>query len=159
MVLEIFCHSCVACALSIKISRPLPDRQVQSFNERGVELRGVLRPVKGFLELPAGADDPIPINLDNTVLAPRLHHNAIHTAIAKDLADHPSIVLEAIGGDQRRCRELAPAGHIIQEPFRIGVASSSHDGRGPQSGADLQGHKDPHRPVFAPCKGTDFFGL
>jgi len=54
MVLEIFYHSCVARALSIKISRPLPDRQVQSFNELGVELRGVLRSEKGFFELPAG---------------------------------------------------------------------------------------------------------
>jgi hypothetical protein len=137
----------------------LSDCQIQPLDEEGVQLRGILRPEKGFLELLAGADDAVPIDLDHTILAPHLHHNAIHAAIAEDLTDHPSIILEAISGDQWKFRECTPSDRIIQKPLCIGVAASAHDGRDPQPRPDFQGREDPTLPDLALYKCPYLVGL
>ena len=159
MVLKIFCHSCVTCASTTKIGRTLPDRQVQSFDERGVQLRGILRPEKGFLEPPAGADDAVPIDLDDSVFSSRLHYDSIDAGKPEDPTDHPSVILESVGCDQGRFCERAPVNCLIQKLFRIGVASSPNDGRWPQTGPYLHGSKYPRLPVLTLRKALDFIGL
>jgi hypothetical protein len=80
VIVETLLPSRVADRPPRKIGRALPDREVQPFDERCVQFRGVLGVVQSFFQSPRDADQGSSLDLDNAIVATRLDHLAVQTS-------------------------------------------------------------------------------
>src|SRR5262245_16366896 len=128
-----------------KIRRALPDRQIQPFDERSVQRRGIIRLLQPFLEARLCSNHRPPFHLDHLIVSTRFDDLTINAGRSKDLPDDPFIELESVCRDQRKTLGIGALGYILEERQRIFVTPPADNGRRPQSGPDLDGGEDPSR--------------
>ena len=73
-----------------KIRRFLANRQIQSFDERRVERRGIFRLRERLLESPLRSDDGLPFDFHDSVVPPCLDHLRVETRRSENLS-HDSL--------------------------------------------------------------------
>ncbi len=79
----------------------MPDRQVEPFDKRGVERRGIFGLTESLLESPLRPNDLPPLNLDHVIVSTGLEHLAVQTRDTEEPTNDLLVEVESIGHDQR----------------------------------------------------------
>ena len=112
-----------------KISRALPDREVQPLDKRSIQFRGVLGVAQRLFESPRVADQRSSLDLDDAIVPTGLDHLAVQTSWPQNATDNSLVKLKAVCGDQGDTFKIHSAGYVLKEGEPVSVASSSYDGR------------------------------
>ena len=144
---------------SRKVCRALPDGQIQSLDEGGIQCRRVLGVIERFFESPRSSMNGPSFDLDDTIVPTRLEDLAIETSRPEDATDDLFVEIEPIRDDQGKFHEIHLVGDVANERQSVSVASSPDDRRGPEPRPDLDGSEDPARPFLATNERADLIGL
>jgi len=87
-----------------KIGRALSDREIQPFDERRVQFRGVLGAAQPLFQSPRGAGHCSSLDLDNAIVRTRLDDLAVETGWPKEATDNFSVRVESVTDYFRRPR-------------------------------------------------------
>ena len=113
----------VAGRATAHVRRALANREVETLDERGVQGLGILRLPQRRLQPTRRADPPAPFDSADAIVPPSLEHVTRDARRPQEALNHPNVVLEPLGRDQRESH------HASAEDD--GVA----DGRGVSRGA------------------------
>ena len=91
----------VAGRATAQVRRALANREVETLDERGVQGLGILRLPQRSLQPTRRVDPPAPFDSDDAIVPPSLEHVTIDARRPKEARNHPNVVLEPIGRDQR----------------------------------------------------------
>jgi hypothetical protein len=146
VIFETLLPSSVAYRPPKKIGRAPPDRQIQPFDERRVQFRGVLGVAQHLFQSPRVADQRSSLDLDDAVVPTRLDDLAVQTRWPKDANDSFFVKCESVRHDQRDTFEIHSTRYISQEDEGVSVASSPYDSRRPRP--DVNRGEDPDQMFF-----------
>ena len=88
-------------------------------------------------------------DLHDAIVPSRLEDLAIESRGAENATDDLLVESESVGDDQEKTVKIHAVGNIAQEGKGVPVASTSDDGRGPETRPDLHRDEDPRRIRFA----------
>ena len=91
----------VAGRATAQVRRALANREVETLDERGVQGLGILRLPQRSLQPTRRADPPAPFDSDDAIVPPSLEHVTLDARRPKEARNHPNVVLEPLGRDQR----------------------------------------------------------
>lgn len=151
--------ACVAQCPSQEIGRALPNGQIEPLDERRVQLRRVLRVKQSFFETPRRSEHFSSFDLHDTIVPSSFENLTVETSDPEDATDDLVIELEAIGDDQWKTLEIHPVRKVTKQGKSVPVASSSHDGRRPETRPDLDRCEDPRRLFLPAGERADLIGL
>ena len=142
-----------------EIRGALPNRQVESFDERSVERRGVFGVGQRFLEPARSTDDRLSLDFDDSVISACLDDEPVKTRGPKDLTHDPSVVLEAVGDDEQSSISNHAVACVTQDSASVSVASSSDKSSRPQPGPNVDGREDPDGAPLTSIDRSNLIGL
>ncbi len=149
MLFELLLGASVGKRSSSEVGEALPDGQIQPLDERSVQCRGVLGFVEHIVEAPYGSMNGSSFDLHDAIVPSRLEDLAIESRGAENATDDLLVETESVGDDQEKTVKIHAVGNIAQEGKGVPVASTSDDGRGPETRPDLHRDEDPRRIRFA----------
>jgi len=85
--------------------------------------------LKRSLKSSQGADHGADFHAHDSVLSQDCENLCVDTSNTEELANDPTIILEAVSRDQRRAGEVASRDSVIEELRCVSVASSANDCR------------------------------
>ena len=142
-----------------QVRRSLPDRQVQSFDKRSVESRGVLGIGECLFEFRSRPDHPPPLDPDHPMVPTSLEDLTVETQWPEDSTDDVLVEFESIGHDQEVTVQFHATPSVSNQGERIAVASAPDDCRRPQARPNVDRRKDPDRLLFAAGDRANLVGL
>ncbi len=98
-------------------------------------------------------------HLDDAIVPARLEHLSIKTCWPEGVSSDFLIKVESVRNNQGNAFEVHSVRDVVKEGERVPVASSTHDGRWPESRPYFDSGEDPARPFFAPDEGADLVRL
>jgi len=105
------------------------------------------------------ADLHAPLDPDDTIVPPSLEHLTIDALRTEEASDHPEVVLEAVGGNQRDSNEAPPEDDVAY--YRLGVSrgAAAEHAPGPQAETHLDGRKQPRGSALAADERAELISL
>ncbi len=108
VVFELLLRASVAERSSEKVCRALPNGQIQSLDEGGIQCRRVLGVIERFFESPRGSMNGPSFDLDDTIVPTHLEDLAIETSRPEDATDDLLVEIESVGDDEGKTPETHP---------------------------------------------------
>ena len=142
-----------------QIGRALPDGQVQPFNERRVQCRGVFGVIERVFESSRSSVNGPSFDLDDAIVPSRLEHLAVESCGAENATNDLLVEIESVGDDQGKFREIHPVSNVAQESEGVSVAPPSRHCRWPEPRPDFDRDEDPRWLRFAAGEGANLVDL
>ncbi len=98
---------CMARGTTTQVGRALTNREIQPLDERGAQLRRVLRVLKRIGKSPLRTHDQSRSHAHDSVALDPLDDLGEHAPEAKHVANRGRVELESVGRDQRRSRRMS----------------------------------------------------
>ena len=118
-------------------------REVATLDERGVQGLGILRLPQRSLQPTRRADPPAPFDSDDAIVPPSLAHVTLDARRPKEALNHPNVVLEPIGRDQRESHHASAEDDVVEDGRGVSRGAAAEHAPGPQSGTHLDGRTQP----------------
>ena len=151
MPVELVGATCVAGRATAQVRRALANREVETLDERGVQGLGILRLPQRSLQPTRRADPPAPFDSDAAIVLPSLEHVTLDARRPKEALNHPTVVLEPIGRDQRESHHASAEDDVVEDGRGV-----SRSGR-PGSLLTLAPHRSGRAGSAASGSSTDSF--
>ena len=126
-----------------KYAEALANREVETLDERGVQGLGILRLPQRSLQPTRRADPPAPFDSDDAIGPPSLEHVTRDARRPKEALNHPNVVLEPIGRDQRESHHASAEDDVVEDGRGVSRGAAAEHAPGPQSGTHLDGRTQP----------------
>ena len=123
----------VAGRATAHVRRAWANREVETLDERGVQGLGLLR-------LP---HPPAPFDSDDAIVPPSLEHVTLDARRPQEALNHPNVVLEPIGRDQRESHHASAEDDVVEDGRGVSRGAAAEHAPGPQSGTHLDGRTQP----------------
>ena len=143
MPVELVGSTGVAGRATAQVRRALANREVETLDERGVQGLGILRLPQRRLQPTRRADPPAPFDADDAIVPPSLEHVTIDARRPKEALNHPNVVLEPIGRDQRESHHASAEDDVVEDGRGVSRGAAAEHAPGPQSGTHLDGRTPP----------------
>ena len=88
-------------------------------------------------------DPPAPFDSDDAIVPPSLEHLTIDARRPKEALNHPNVVLEPIGRDQRESHHASAEDDVVEDGRGVSRGAAAEHAPGPQSGTHLDGRTQP----------------
>lgn len=136
----------------------LSDRQVEAFDEGGVEGFGILWIQECLFEIPFVSNDHSTIHFGDAIISSGFDYLGIE-AFSEALANSALIKFISVGGNEWNTLWICKFWYWSYGGFGVVVIPGSNDCPRPKARPDIHGGKDPWSTLFGSSKGTDFIGL
>ena len=133
----------VAGRATAHVRRALANREVETLDERGVQGLGILRLPQRSLQPTRRADPPAPFDSDDAIVPPSLEHWTIDARRPQEALNHPNVLLEPIGRDQRESHHASAEDDVVEDGRGVSRGAAAEHAPGPQSGTHLDGRTQP----------------
>ena len=143
MPVELVGATGVAGRATAHVRRALANREVATLDERGVQGLGLLRLPPRSLQPTRRADPPAPFDSADAIVPPSLEHWTIDARRPQEALNHPNVVLEPIGRDQRESHHASAEDDVVEDGRGVSRGAAAEHAPGPQSGTPLDGRTQP----------------
>ena len=133
----------VAGRATAQVRRALANREGETLNERGVQGLGILRLPQRSLQRTRRADPPAPFDSADAIVPPSLEHVTRDARRPKEALNHPNVVLEPIGRDQRESHHASAEDNVVEDGRGVSRGAAAEHAPGPQSGTHRDGRTQP----------------
>ena len=143
MPVELVGATGVAGRATAHVRRAWANRAVETLDERGVQGLGILRLPQRSLQPTRRADPPAPFDSDDAIVPPSLEHVTRDARRPKEALNHPNVVLEPIGRDQRESHHASAEDDVVEDGRGVSRGAAAEHAPGPQSETHLDGRTQP----------------
>ena len=133
----------VAGRATAQVRRAWANREGETLDERGVQGLGIRRLPQRRLQPTRRADPPAPFDSDDAIVPPSLEHVTIDARRPKEALNHPNVVLQPIGRDQRESHHASAEDDVVEDGRGVSRGAAAEHAPGPQSGTHLDGRTQP----------------
>ena len=123
--------------------RALANREGETLDERGVQGLGILRLPQRSLQPTRRADPSASFDSDDAIVPPSLEHVTRDARRPKEALNHPNVLLEPLGRDQRESPHAAAEDDVVEDGRGVSRGAAAEHALGPQSGIHLDGRTHP----------------